>query len=84
MAHDCKVSGHFGFYKTLSRLKNFYWKSKSKDVKSYVQGCLTCQQKKDSREKKLGDPMSLEIPDRRWGSIATDFIVSLPQDEKWV
>lgn len=79
MAHDCKVAGHFAVYKTLARLKNFYWRNKAKDVKSYVQGCLTCQQKKDSREKKLGDPNSLEIPDRRWGSIATDFIVALPK-----
>ena len=61
--------------RTLARSKNFYWRSKDKDVKSYVKGCLTCQQKKDSREKKLGDATSLEIPDRRWGSIATDFIV---------
>ena len=79
MGHDSKIAGHFGYYKTLSRLKNFYWKHKSRDVKNYVQGCQTCQQKKDSREKKLGDPTSLEIPDRRWGSIATDFIVSLPK-----
>ena len=79
MAHDCKIAGHFGYYKTLSRLKSFYWKHKARDVRNYVQGCLTCQQKKDSREKKLGDPTSLEVPNRRWGSVATDFIVSLPK-----
>ena len=81
MAHDCKIAGHFGFYKTLTILKNFYWKHKSRDIKNYVQGCLACQQKKDSREKKLVDPTSLEVPDRRWGSIATDFIVSLPKTQ---
>ena len=29
--------------------------------------------------KKLSDPSSLEVPERRWGSIATDFIVKLPK-----
>ena len=40
---------------------------------------MTCQQKKDHQGKKLGDPTSLEVPTRRWGSLATDFIVSLPK-----
>ena len=79
MAHECKIAGHFGYYKMLTRLKNFFWKHKSRDVKKYVQGCLTCQQKKDNREKKLGDPTALEIRDRRWGFLATDFIVALPK-----
>ena len=47
LAHDAKTAGPFGFLKTMSRLKNFYWKHKARDIKSYVQGCLVCQQKKD-------------------------------------
>ena len=47
LAHDAKTAGHFGFLKTMSRLKNFHWKYKARDVKSYIQGCLVCQQKKD-------------------------------------
>eukprot|EP00737_Agarophyton_chilense_P003919 gb/GEZJ01004734.1/.p1 GENE.gb/GEZJ01004734.1/~~gb/GEZJ01004734.1/.p1 ORF type:complete len:294 (-),score=32.76 gb/GEZJ01004734.1/:75-956(-) len=82
LAHDSKISGHFGFSKTLSRLDNYYWKHKSRDVKSYVQGCLKCQQYKDSRQKKLTEPSSLEMPERRWGSLATDFIVSLPKSKR--
>lgn len=79
MAHDAKIAGHFGYFKTLSRLRNVYWKHKSRDVKKYVQGCTICQQKKDHQGKKFGDPSSLEVPSRRWGSIATDFIVALPK-----
>ena len=79
LAHDSKIAGHFGFYKTMSRLKRFYWKNKAQDVKRYVQGCMTCQQKKDHHGKRFGDPNALEIPTRRWGSLATDFIVSLPK-----
>lgn len=79
LAHDAKTAGHFGYLKTLSRLKNYHWKHKSRDVKNYIQGCLVCQQKKDYLGKKLTDPTSLEVPERRWGSLASDFIVKLPK-----
>ncbi len=29
LAHNAKTSGHFGYRKTLSRLKNYHWKHKS-------------------------------------------------------
>jgi len=79
IAHDSRVGGHFKFAKTMSRLSNFHWKHKSRDVKKYVDGCIECQQYKDSNQKKLTSPTSLEMPERRWGSLATDFIVKLPK-----
>jgi len=79
IAHDSQLGGHFKLTKTLSRLTNFHWRHKTRDVKRYVAGCLKCQQFKDSNQKKLTDPMSLEMPKRRWGSLATDFIVKLPE-----
>ena len=79
LAHDSKISGHFKFLKTLSRLEKFHWRHKTRDVRKYVDGCMKCQQYRDSNQKKLTDPMSLEVPERRWGSLATDFIVSLPK-----
>eukprot|EP00171_Calliarthron_tuberculosum_P007413 IDg7413t1 len=82
LAHDSTVSGHFGFSKTLHRLERFHWRNKLRDVKIYCQGCFPCQQGKDSRVKPLGEPQPLEIPDRRWGSIATDFITQLPLTER--
>ena len=42
---------------------------------------MRCQQFKDSNQKKLIDPASLELPERRWGSFATDFIVRLPKSK---
>ena len=79
IAHDSKISGHFKYAKTLARLDNFYWKHKARDVKKYVDGCVICQQYKDRNQKKLSEPVSLEMPERRWGSLATDFIVHLPK-----
>ena len=65
IAHDSRLGGHFKLTKTLSRLTKFYWRHKVRDVKRYVAGCLRCQQFKDSNQKKLTDPMSLEMPKRR-------------------
>lgn len=47
LVHDAKVSGHLGYFKTMTRLKNVYWKHKARDEKQYVQGLAICQQKKD-------------------------------------
>ncbi len=33
LAYDAKTSAHFGYLKTISRLKNYHWKHKSRDVK---------------------------------------------------
>lgn len=78
-AHDISVSGHFGAAKTLARLEKYHWKGKERDVERYCQGCRTCQQQKNLRQKKLTVPTPLGVPTRRWGSFATDFIVKLPK-----
>ena len=80
LAHDCKIAGHFAFAKTLRRLEAYHWKNRTRDVKKYVSGCLICQQQKDTvQKKKLTEPIPLDVFSRRWGSLATDFIVSLPK-----
>jgi hypothetical protein len=53
-----------------------------RDVRNYIKGCMRCQQFKDSREKNLTDPSPLEMPNRRWGSVATDFITHLPKNKE--
>lgn len=53
-----------------------------RDVKRYCQGCLKCQQSKESRSKLLGESSPLKPPSRRWGSVASDFIVKLPVTKK--
>jgi hypothetical protein len=40
---------------------------------------MKCQQFKDSQQKNLTVPTPLEVPIRRWGSNATDFIMHLPK-----
>lgn len=74
MAHDANTAGHFGYTKTMSRLDNYHWRYKSRDVKKYVQSCLVCQKKKNYGERKLTEPTSLEFPERTSGSLATDLL----------
>eukprot|EP00171_Calliarthron_tuberculosum_P023944 IDg23944t1 len=81
LAHDCRISEHFGFEKALDRLTGFHWKRKTKDIEDCCRGCITCQENKDGRTKPLGVPQPLEIPDKRWGSIATDFVNQFPVTE---
>lgn len=81
-AYDCPISEHFSFIKTLYRLSSFHWKHKVRDVKNYCNGCQRCQQSKNSRQKPLGSPQPLEVPSRRWGSLATDFITHLPKTSR--
>ena len=79
LAHDAKVSGHFAYAKTLSRLDGYHWKIKYRDLKAYCQGCMACQQQKDATGKNFTLPTPLDVSLRRWGSLSTDFIVSLPK-----
>ena len=48
--------------------------NRTRDVKKYVGGCLICQQQKVTSQKKfLTDPTPVDVPTRRWGSLATGF-----------
>lgn len=63
----------------MSRLERLHWKNKTRDVRAYRSGCHTCQQKNDSIGRTLQDPSPLELPELRWGLIATAFIIELPK-----
>lgn len=79
LSHDCKTAGHFGFAKTLGRLKNYHCKYKSKVVKQYCDDCLVHQQNKDMNQKRFGVPQPLQGATRLWGSRSTSFIVQLAE-----
>ncbi len=40
---------------------------------------MVCQQEKVHGIKKFTEPSSLDVQERRWGSLATDFVVGLPK-----
>lgn len=81
LARDARTSGHFSYFKTMSRLENVYWRSKSRDVEKYCAGYVICQQNKDGRTKRISTPTPLGISIRRCGSMVTDFITHLPRSK---
>jgi hypothetical protein len=78
-AHDSPYSGHFGKHKVLHQInQNFWWPGWTKDVESYVFGCLVCQRNKAQTDKKAGLLQPLSVPSFKWESASMDFITQLP------
>lgn len=77
LEHD--HAGHSGFAKTYDRLsQNFHTSNMSRTVKSYVDGCRTCQASKN-RDKRTGLLHPLEIPSQPCDDICMDFVNGLPK-----
>ncbi len=80
--HDSKLSGHFGVRKTLELVSRDYWWPKCKDyVRDYVRSCDVCSRAKKPRHAPHGLLQPLPVPESRWSSVSTDFIVQLPKSK---
>ncbi|CAI7875910.1 unnamed protein product [Closterium sp. NIES-53] len=76
--HD--QNGHFGVDKTLAAISsNFLWPKLSRDVRSYVRSCHTCQCNKARNAAPYGLLHPLEIPQLPWTHVTLDFITDLPR-----
>ena len=65
--HSSPTTGHFGYEKTISRMKsNVYWKGWMKDVKRYVRECDICQRVKYDNTYPAGLLQPLPIPVSSW------------------
>jgi hypothetical protein len=83
--HDSTMAGHPGTLRTkLAIEKDFWWPTLPQDVKSYVQGCATCQSMKlrTNHLKAPYHPIPLEHSQIPFGTIALDFITKLPTSEE--
>ena len=77
--HEAPYSGHQGIKRTHDAVARVYWWPRmGKDVRDYVNSCLTCQRTKPRNVKPYGLLEPLEIPSRRWDDISMDFITHLP------
>jgi hypothetical protein len=79
------MAGHPGTLRTKFAIeKDFWWPTLQQDVKSYVQGCATCQntKPKTNQPKPPFHPISTEHPQTPFGTIALDFITKLPMSEE--
>lgn len=81
--HNPPTAGHFGFKKTLERIKqDYYWPNMYVTIRAYVAKCLLCQQFKASNNVAYGtmsdDPPCMK-PMRLW---TTDIVGPLPRSLK--
>jgi len=80
--HDSRMAGHFGTYKTISRVRaNFYWPKMVEQVTDYVRSCDVCQHNQVIRHKRDGLLEQINVPMSPWTSICMYFITGLPKCE---
>jgi hypothetical protein len=76
--HDHVATGHPGRWKTYELVsREFWWPGISTFVKSYVDGCATCQATK-IRPRNRVPLQPNQVPTEVWKTITMDFITDLP------
>ena len=59
-AHESAIGGHTGINKTFEALqRNYTWSGMYTDVRTWIQSCQACQQRKGSHVTNRGEPQSL-------------------------
>ena len=77
--HSSPEGGHYGYHKTLARIKqNFVWSGMRGMVKEFLKACDVCQRFKSDCMKPAGLLQPLPIPTTIWTDISMDFIEGLP------
>ena len=83
LCHDAPWAGHFGRDRTQQLVRQVYWWPKmDTEIEAYVKTCPSCQRNKGSLAKGYGLMVPTQIPERRWSSISTDFIIHLPRTSR--
>ncbi|MCO5575331.1 hypothetical protein L7F22_029131 [Adiantum nelumboides] len=78
-AHDCPISAHPGYAKTLNAIRrSYFWPGMKGDILRYVKQCLSCQRIKAERIKLPGQLKPLDIPQMKWECISMNFVTGLP------
>ena len=82
--HDSWISGHLGRWKTLELVsRNYWWPQVSWYIGQYTATCNLCLRTKVQRQLPVGHLDPLPIPDTCWHTISVDFIVELPQSDRY-
>lgn len=80
--HSTPTTGHFGYHKTLSRLRSdFQWMGMQGSVKEFLCQCVVCQQNKMDSMTHAGLLQPLQMPTQIWTDMSMDFIEGLPASQ---
>lgn len=81
--HSPPTSGHFGFFKTLSRIQEFYyWPKMRKDVLKFVKSCLVCGAQKATNRARMGLMGKQKIIDFPFQCLAVDLMGPFPRSKR--
>ena len=80
--HDSRIAGHFGTYKTIGKVRAyFFWPKMDEYIAEYFKTCDVCQRNKTIRHKQFRLLEPIDVPISTWNAISIDFIVGLPESE---
>jgi hypothetical protein len=78
-----RIAKNFGVTKAMSNLQRYvYWPKMQEQVAMFFRGCVLCITSKP-RNGKLGQYMSLLMPNRPWASISMDFVIGFPMSQRF-
>jgi hypothetical protein len=79
LAHDAKLAGHFGSFKTLWNLQQaWYWPGMHEEVKSYCQSCQMCLTVNPSPNIKPAPMDKMDVVSRFGARVHIDLLGPLP------
>ena len=77
--HSTRLAGHPGRYKTQELItRNYWWPRLQTDIRSYIDGCQTCQRTKIRRKAPPAPLSPNAIPTRPWQIVTVDLLGPLP------
>lgn len=80
--HDSPLSGHFGTYKTLRRIRErYYWPGMASEVAKYVRRCAVCLAVKPSQLQPAGLMGGHREVSKPWQLVASDIMGPLPMSK---
>jgi len=78
--HDAPLAGHPGRFRTQELInREYWWPNITKDVRSYVEGCETCQRTKIHCIKSKAPLYPTDIATEPWETISVDIVGPLPE-----
>lgn len=79
-AHDAVTAGHFGFIRTLGRLKGkYFWFNMVKEVENYVKSCPCCQSRKNPTQRPAGLLNPIPVNSVPFTLIGIDLLGPMPK-----
>ena len=86
-AHDEKLAGHLGVFKTVERVaRKYWWPEMLEDITNWVKGCTVCQEFKKGKEEKVGflQPIEANLPFELMGMDILEDLKETPSGNKHI